>query len=128
MAYKCDKCGKKFEGKGEAEKHEKNCKPKKKLDSETRIKEYKRKCNECGKVWHVLTSREEKLMKDVKSNTCDQQVAACGMCGGNWTALQSSTQAKRNEHALTDELTRLKHCPSCGSGNYEEKEITYKKK
>lgn len=92
------------------------------------IKEYQRKCKECGKVWHVLASREEKLQKDLKSNRCDQMTSACGMCGGNWMALQSSTQAKRNEHALTDEVTRLKKCPNCGSGNYEEKEVTYEKK
>jgi len=109
-------------------KHEKDCGEGEKFNSKTHVKEYKRKCKGCGKIWHVLASREKKLEKDMKSNTCDQQISACGMCGGNWMALQSATQAKRNEHALTDELTRLKHCPNCGSGNYEETEITYEKK
>lgn len=133
MEWQCDFCGKEFKTKKEAEKHEKNCKKKDNtnkndFNSKNQVKEYKRKCKECGKVWHVLASREEKLQKDLKSNQCDQMTSACGMCGGNWMALQSSTQAKRNEHALTDEVTRLKHCPNCGSGNYEEKEIVYKKK
>ncbi len=132
MEWQCDFCGKEFKTKKEAEKHEKNCKGKntnkKEFNPKNQVKEYKRKCKECGKVWHVLASREEKLQKDLKSNQCDQMTSACGMCGGNWMALQSSTQAKRNEHALTDEVTRLKHCPNCGSGNYEEKEVTYEKK
>lgn len=102
---------------------EKSTKP-----EDNKVKEYKRKCKECGKVWHSLASREEKLQKDLKSNQCDQMTSACGMCGGNWMALQSSTQAKRNEHALTDEAIRLKKCPNCGSGNYEEKEVIYEKK
>ena len=98
------------------------------FDPKIHVKEYKRKCNECGKKWHVLASREEKLQKDIKSNNCDQMTAACGMCGGNYSALGASTQAKRNEHALTDEVTRLKKCPECGSGNYSEEVVIYEKK
>lgn len=106
----------------------KECKGKYRKKYEGKVVEYKRKCKECGKIWHVLASREDKLNNMKKANDCSQLTAACGMCGGNWTALNASTQASRNEHALTDELTRLKHCPNCGSGNYEEKEVIYEKK
>ena len=92
------------------------------------IKEYKRTCNECGKIWHSLISRESKIQGDLKSNKCDSLTAACGMCGGNWSALGASEQAKRNEHALSDEMTRLRKCPECGSSNYTEEVIIYEKK
>ncbi len=98
------------------------------FDPKIHVKEFKRTCKECDKKWHVLASREEKLEKDMKSNKAEQLTAACGMCGGNWNALGASTQAKRNEHALTDELTRLKQCPKCSSGNYSEEVIIYEKK
>jgi len=123
MKYKCGLCGKVHNSKEDVQKCLKNC-----FDPKKHIKEYKRKCKQCGKVWHVLASREEKIEKDIKSNKFDQTVSACGMCGGSYQALGASTQAKRNEHALTDELTRLKHCPKCNSGNYEETEIFYEKK
>jgi len=92
------------------------------------VKEYKRKCNECGKVWHSLASREEKIRKELRSNNCDKLVAACGMCGGHWSALGASKQAERNEQALTEELRRLRKCPECGSSNYEEEVVIYEKK
>lgn len=98
------------------------------FDPKKHIKEYKRKCKQCGKVWHVLASREKKLQKDVKRNQCDQITSSCGMCGGRWGALGASTQSKRNEQALTDEVSRLKKCPKCGSGNYSEDVLIYKKK
>jgi len=97
-------------------------------DPKTQVKEYKRTCRECKKTWHVLASREEKIKQDIKTNQCQQGVSACGMCGGHWSALGASTQAKRNEHALEEESSRLKKCPNCGSGNYTEKVIIYAKK
>lgn len=123
MVWKCDKCGKEFEDKDKdkCEKHENKCM------GDKEVKEYKRKCKECGKVWHSLVSREEKISKDLKSNTCNKQVSGCGMMGGNWTALGSATQAERNEQALQSEIDRLKKCPECGSQNYKEEIIIYEK-
>jgi hypothetical protein len=97
-------------------------------DSKSHIKEYKRKCNECKTVWHSLVSREEQLDKNLKDNNCNQSVAACGMCGGNWLALGASNQAKTNEQIITQEKDRLKKCPKCGSGNYTETIVYYEKK
>lgn len=94
------------------------------------ISEFKRTCNECGKVWHVLQSREQQLKKDLKSNNCSEITSAIGMCGGDnqFQAMSVNTQAKRNQHALTNEITRLKECPNCQSGNYNEVSIVYSKR
>ncbi len=92
------------------------------------IKEYKRKCNQCGKVWHSLASREKEIEKKIRSGTCDELTATCGMCGGNWSALGASTQAKRNRAANESDLERLKKCPKCGSSDYKEEVVTYAKK
>jgi hypothetical protein len=100
-------------------------------DKENKIKEergivqieFKRKCKECGKVWHSLKSREDKIGKDLKDSECSQGLAGCGMCGGQWSALGASEQTKRNIAASTNELERLRTCPECGSRNYEETEI-----
>ena len=98
------------------------------FDPKKQVKEYKRKCNECRKVWHSLATREEMIQKDIKSNNCSEAIAACGMCGGHWSAFGASAQIRRNKHALTEELERLKKCPKCGSGNYNEKVFIYDKK
>ena len=100
---------------------------KEKYKGEKKIKEYKRKCKACGKVWHSLVSREEELEKKLKSNARDKQVAGCGMCSGNWSALGAATQAERNEQSLGNELERLRGCPNCHSQNYDEEIISYKK-
>ena len=89
---------------------------------EGHVQEYKRTCNECGKVWHSLISREKEIHKDVKSNACIQ---ACTACGGN---LDAATQSKRSVESQTDLLDKLRKCPECGSRNYTEKVITYEKK
>jgi hypothetical protein len=94
----------------------------------TQVKEYKRTCNECGKVWHSLASREEKIEQQKRRNSCNELTAAWGMCGGSWSALGAATQAERNEHALDEELGKLKKCPNCGSHNYKEKILIYDKK
>ena len=134
MTWKCDKCGKKFKTKKKAEKHEKSCtkgktkKKKKKNKSDgkneekDKVKEYKRKCNECGKVWHSLVSREKKLSE---SETCSNCVQGFTACGGN---LGAATQAQRNADANSKNLEKLRKCPKCGSRNYEEEVIIYEKK
>lgn len=92
------------------------------FDLKKHIKEYKRTCNECGKVWHSLASREKQIAGDVKLNACIQGSTACG---GNMGA---ATQSKRNVESQKDLLDKLKKCPHCGSSNYKEEEIIYEKK
>ena len=91
-----------------------------KFDSKTHVKELKRKCNECGKVWHSLDSREKQLSGNIKMNG----FMTCAFCGNPGAQLQ----AVRNSEAGQSELQRLKKCPDCGSGNYHETAVVYEKK
>lgn len=95
---------------------------KEKFDLKKHVKEYKRTCKECGKVWHSLASREKQIASDVKCNACVQASTACS---GNMGA---ATQSKRNVESQQDLLDKLKKCPQCGSANYKEEEIIYDKK
>lgn len=90
------------------------------FNPKTHVKEYKRKCKECGKVWHSLSSREKEIEKNIKTNAFTQ-CAFCGIPG-------AQLQAKRNVESGQSSLDRLRSCPNCGSRNYEEKELIYKKK
>jgi hypothetical protein len=82
------------------------------------IIEFKRKCNECGKVWHSLKSREEKIAKDLAhSSSMSGSFLTC--CGDSATV----SQYKRNKLAEQDSLEKLKSCPHCGSHNYTETEL-----
>jgi len=94
--------------------------PEQEFDSSKHVKEYKRKCRECNKVWHSLASREEEVTKNIKSNAFSQ----CAFCGNPGAQLQ----AKRNVEANQSELDRLKKCPQCNSGNYSEEVIIYERK
>ncbi len=125
MAYQCDKCGKNFDSKPEAIKHERKCKI---FDSKNYILEYKRKCKQCGKVWHSLVSREDEINKSLRNTGCGQFVSALGMCGGRWEALGSSAQYSRNADALKEELNRLRKCPKCNSIDYKEEILAHEKK
>ena len=86
------------------------------------VKEYKRKCKECGKVWHSLVDREEQIHKSAISAST---VQACTACGG---ALGTSAQSQRNAHSQMELLDKLRKCPKCGSTNYSEEIKTYEKK
>ena len=92
------------------------------FDPKKHVKEYKRKCNECGKVWYSLVSREGEIKKDIGTNACVQGATACG---GN---LGAATQSKRNVESQQDLLDKLKKCPNCSSRNYKEEVIIYEKK
>jgi DNA-directed RNA polymerase subunit RPC12/RpoP len=119
MAWKCDKCGKEFENKLDASKHERICK---KIDNSKQIQEYKRKCKQCGKVWHSLVLREKQMEKQ---NQCD----ACVQCSTAFNGdLTTATQSQRNREAKEQTLANLRRCPSCGSQNYKEEIISYEKK
>jgi len=86
------------------------------------VKEFKRKCNECKKVWHVLTEREDKVREQIQNNESKRKLAFCSCRSG------SVMQAKRNIEANESELDRLQKCPECGSTNYYEEVSIYEKK
>jgi hypothetical protein len=92
------------------------------------IQEYKRKCRNCGKIWHSLVSRERVLSIQKTSSqlgACGSQMqsaSCCFMCGGS-----KAPQYQRNAEATDSELDRLKSCPECGSKNYSEELMTYEK-
>jgi hypothetical protein len=95
--------------------------------SKNSVVEYKRTCLQCGKVWHSLASREKYLEKEKKWNDCNMCASAFGSAGGNSHSLETWTQTKRNEHALNNEISKLKQCPNCMSSNYTEEQIVYEK-
>ena len=74
--------------------------------------EFRRTCQKCGKVWHSLVSRENKIRNDEKHyksqgcwNTCNPEAKA---------------QYNRNKDGAESELDRLQKCPECGSKDYKE--------
>ncbi len=92
------------------------------FDHKKHVKEFKRICNQCGKTWHSLESREKQIKNDVGCNACIQALTACG---GNTGA---AVQSKRNVESQQDLYDKLHKCPSCGSGDYKEEEIIYEKR
>ena len=84
------------------------------------VKEYKRNCNECKKVWHSLADREEQIQKNIQFNAFQQSANCCRPSAG--------LQAKRNVEANQSDLDNIKKCPNCGSRNYSEKALIYGKK
>jgi len=93
---------------------------KREFDPKTQVREFKRTCLQCKKVWHVLEERENKVQKNVRDNNCYQGTFCCNP--------GAQLQAKRNVEAGESELDKLKKCPECGSANYKEEVITYDKK
>lgn len=91
------------------------------------VVEYRRTCNHCGKVWHVLAEREKYLESEKRWNDCNMCASAVGSANGNPYSYGAWTQAKHNEHTLDSEINRLKQCPNCMSMNYSEKEVRYEK-
>jgi len=90
------------------------------FDPKTQVREFKRTCQQCKKVWHVLEEREKKIQGNIQSNNCSQASFCCNP--------GAQLQAKRNVEAGENELDKLKKCPECGSANYKEEVITYDKK
>ncbi len=79
------------------------------------VAEYKRTCNQCGKVWHSLVERETKI--DPKMNCCDQDnLGMCGTCGTNG----AQAQYRRNLQSREDTLAQLRRCPECQSTDFKE--------
>lgn len=94
----------------------------KKIEEEKNtIREYKRKCNQCGKIWHSLVNREKEISrKSFWGSIVSVGTALTGELG-------TSTQSQRNVDAQTEQLDNLKRCPNCGSSDYTEKIIIIKK-
>jgi RNA polymerase subunit RPABC4/transcription elongation factor Spt4 len=90
------------------------------FDPENQVSEYKRTCNQCGKVWHSLTSREEKVQQGIRNN---KSTCLCNMCDGD-----AENQRKQNLNTFGTEMERLKTCPQCGSSDYSELIIYHEKK
>lgn len=90
------------------------------MADKSQVKEFQRKCKQCGKTWHVLESREKQIQKNMSSNNCQQSLQCCDP--------GAQLQAKRNVEAGETELDKLQKCPECHSANYTEKVITYAKK
>ena len=83
------------------------------------VKEYKRTCKECGKVWHSLVSREQQVITELENNFSNGLCSAC--------CCQDGSQYIRNKEANESELNPLKKCPECQSSNYNEEIITFEK-
>jgi len=90
-------------------------------DPKTQVKEFKRTCKQCGKVWHVLESREKHVQSDILVNNLNVVSNCCNPFGGQ-------LQAKRNVEANQTELDKLRKCPDCQSANYAEEVLIYDKK
>lgn len=87
------------------------------------VAEYKRTCNECGKVWHSLIEREKKI--NPHGNCCDQDsLGEFNTCGTNG----AQAQYRRNIQSREDTLSKLRKCPECSSSNFMEVIIYYEKK
>jgi hypothetical protein len=86
------------------------------------IKEYKRTCKQCKKVWHSLVDREKQIEGNKKVAALNQASNACACNSG------AALQAQRNVGADNDSLDKLRKCPKCGSQDYKQEVIIYEKK
>jgi len=92
--------------------------------AEEKVAEYKRTCNECGKVWHSLVGREASLDPN-NWLCCDQdRIGECSTCG---EISGRSAQYGRNIQSREDSLSQLRRCPDCHSNNFREEIIYYTK-
>ncbi|HBJ36721.1 MAG TPA: hypothetical protein DDZ51_18585 [Planctomycetaceae bacterium] len=82
------------------------------LLAKSKHREYRRTCKRCGKVWHSLLSRE----KEITNQGNESQCFACVSCCNPTVAVK----AMQNKAAVKSELGRLRSCPECGSGVYDE--------
>ena len=111
--YFCsDECRNKFREKKNIEKE---------MQKKGMTKEIKCKCNQCGKIWHCLESREKEIEKNIKTNAGIQ-------AGFAFFNVGAATQAKRNVEAQQDLLDKLKKCPECGSHDITKEAIYFEKK
>ena len=88
------------------------------FDSKKHIKEYRCKCNQCGKIWHYLESDEKRIKKQILTNACGQMQCCL--------PLQMYSNNERNK--WEQECDKLNKCPECGSGDISKEEKYYAKK
>jgi hypothetical protein len=74
------------------------------------VQEIRRKCSNCGKVWHSLASREAQINLAQLEASCSTLGNCCG----------ANSQNMRNMSANRDSLAQLRTCPECKSANYTE--------
>jgi hypothetical protein len=120
VVWTCDYCGRDFDNKEDADKHEKSCQGinKETFNPKIHVAEVKRTCNQCGKVWHTLASREMELVNNIGL----ESLGMCGTCGS-----PAQAQHGHNLDSNQNELLTTKQCPNCKSSDYKEEVIYYKK-
>ena len=79
-------------------------------------REYRRTCRRCGKIWHSLVSRENKIKRDKNCTQCDIAGSGCNP--------SARMQAKRNLQASESDIGRLRRCPNCQSSSYDEEIVS----
>jgi len=91
------------------------------FDPRRHVREYRRVCNECGTLWHSLESREAQIEQEAtKARNAEYGHACCGQPG-------ASRAARALSQSRQDELSRIRSCPKCGSGNCVQDTIIYEK-
>ena len=119
----CKKCWNKNEEKKEKQRLMEEEKLSKRNEEERGfIEEYKRKCQECGKVWHSNIKIEKNLQASAGLN------ALSGISSLFFGGSAATSQYIRNTNAQTSEITNLKKCPNCGSTHYTEQTTKFRKK
>lgn len=119
----CEECYKTHKEKIIKEKRKEEEESRKKIEEEkNKVMEYKRKCNQCGKVWHSLVKEEKRA---IRGGLLNSLVGMGTAMEGN---LGASTQSSRNADANLESLQNRRRCPNCGSSDYTEELITFKKK
>jgi hypothetical protein len=95
--------------------------PSQPVDDKKFVQEYRRTCQDCGKVWHSLEGREKQIQRE---STC----CYCSMCYPRVSKDWDVSQDSRTRDERENELVRLRTCPSCNSTNYQEEILTYERK
>ncbi len=95
------------------------------FDAKKHVKEYKRKCNQCEKVWHSLANREKELKSQIRSSGCSESLSAC-TC--SHPGIIAANQSRHTRQTTEEILNKLSLCPECGSQDYSEEVLVYEKK
>ena len=91
----------------------------KEMEAKGTIKEFKCKCNQCGKVWHYLESD----FKSVKSQQMSNALIGAGMCCNPFGAYFSNKSLEQGREA-----DKFNKCPSCNSADITKTAIYHEKK
>jgi len=83
------------------------------------VKEWSCVCNECSEKWHYLDSVEKEINSQIQTNALTGLAFCCNPCVGSTTS-NANTQ-------LSQQRTKLKVCPKCGSSNVAKVAKYFKK-